>query len=308
MTVLRNIELHLVESPFTMSHGGDFGGAVRVGAELRAARERLGWTLPSVAGYLRIRAAYLLALEEGSVAQLPGQAVAAGFVRSYAQALGLDAAAVSRRFRAELGDNAFRPRLDFPVPAPERGVPALAVVALGTLLAVVAYAGWYRMSGETGPGDVVQQVPERLAPLIDTPAPKPVVAAPPPVASPIAPPIAAPPAPVRLAAQPPPPRDGPRLVLRAKAAAWLHVRDKRTGQVLLNRTLRPGETWPVPPHPAPLLLTDGNVSGTEVLVDGVPAPPFGVEGRVLRDLPLDPDALKAGRVAAAKPVTPGALP
>ncbi len=305
MTVLRNIELHLVESPFTMSHGGDFGGATRAGAELRAARERLGWALAAVAAHLRIREAYLLALEEGRAGDLPGHAIAAGFVRSYARALGLDASAVSRRFRAEIGADAFKPELDFPVPAPERGVPALAVVAVGTMLAVVAYAGWYRMSGEPPASDVVQQVPDRLAPLIDQPPPKPIVAAP----SPVAPPVAIPPAPVRVAEVPPPAsRDGPRLVLRAKAAAWLHVRDKRTGQVLLNRTLKPGETWPVPPHPAPLLLTDGNVSGTEVLVDGVPAPPFGVEGRVLRDLPLDPDALKAGRVAATQPVTHGALP
>ena len=54
--------------------------------------------------------------------------------------------------------------------------------------------------------------------------------------------------------RPPPPaaaarRRQPRIVLRAKADAWIQVRDKQ-GQVLLNRVLRAGETWPVPPQAA----------------------------------------------------------
>ena len=43
------------------------------------------------------------------------------------------------------------------------------------------------------------------------------------------------------------------------------------GQVLLNRVLRTGETWPVPAKPS-LLLSTGNAGGTELVVDGVVAP------------------------------------
>jgi cytoskeleton protein RodZ len=75
------------------------------------------------------------------------------------------------------------------------------------------------------------------------------------------------------------------------------VRDK-SGQVLLNRVLRGGESWAVPDRPA-LLLTTGNAGGTELLVDGVSAAPLGNDGAVRRDLPLDAEAIRSGRLAPA---------
>ena len=52
---------------------------MRAGAELAAARERLGWTLPDIAAHLRIRLPYLEAIEDGRIADLPGNAYAVGF-------------------------------------------------------------------------------------------------------------------------------------------------------------------------------------------------------------------------------------
>ena len=107
----------------------------------------------------------------------------------------------------------------------------------------------------------------------------------------------------------PPLPEGTRIVLRARADAWLQVRD-RQGPVLLNRVLRTGETWPVPPGklPAQLLLTTGNAGGTEILVDGQLTLALGNDGAVRRDLPLDPDAILQGRLAppasAARPSAP----
>ena len=78
-----------------------------------------------------------------------------------------------------------------------------------------------------------------------------------------------------------------RIVLSATADAWMQVRD-RAGQVLLNRILHTGETWPVPPQPN-LLLTTGNAGGTESWWMGWRSPSLGGSGAVRRDLPLDPD-------------------
>jgi cytoskeleton protein RodZ len=86
-------------------------------------------------------------------------------------------------------------------------------------------------------------------------------------------------------------------VLRANADAWIQVRD-RAGPILLNRTLHPGETWEVPVRPN-LLLTTGNAGGTDLLVDGVAAPSLGASGAVRRDLPLDPDLIKDGKLPVA---------
>ena len=313
--------------------GGAEPSAARVGADLKAARERLGWTLPAMAGHLRIRLPFLQAIEDGQIDLLPGNAYAIGFLRTYAQALGLDQDEVARRFRAEAAEANRKTELNFPAPVPERGVPAGAIVLVGVLVAIGAYVGWYKMSGNSHPATaMVQTVPERLAPLAEKPAPAPAAAAatkiaetaepPPPPLPSVAPSSAAAaaapggyatspasvPAPQAVALAVPlpvpmPPQgfdatrlDGPRIVLRAKADAWMQVRDK-SGPVLLNRVLRAGETWQVPAK-GTLLLTTGNAGGTELLVDGQPTGSLGGDGAVRRDLPLDADAIKDGRLAA----------
>ena len=88
-----------------------------------------------------------------------------------------------------------------------------------------------------------------------------------------------------------------RVVLRASADAWIVVKD-RAGTTLLSRTLKAGETWPVPPRPD-LLLTTGNAGGTDILVDAAPTAGLGGTGIVRRDLPLDPDLIKDGKLAPA---------
>jgi cytoskeleton protein RodZ len=320
-------------------HGDPNPSAPRVGAELQAARFRIGWALEEIAARLRIRLAYLAAIEEGQIGDLPGAAYAVGFVRTYASALGLDPDEVARRFRAEADEVNYQTELDFPVPMAERGVPAGAVILVGVVLAVAAYAGWYRLSGEgTLPPEVVPPVPERLAPLAQQIEPPSIVApAPAPPASPVPaptttavvvptdtepPPVSVPPSqaaamPFRdvgratsgaesagVLAQPANPDDS-RILLRAKSDSWVLVREPK-GAVLYNHIMHPGDTWPVPPKPG-LLLTTGNAAGTEVVVDGATTPPLGGPGVVRREVPLDPEALKSGRSPVQQTAT-GASP
>jgi cytoskeleton protein RodZ len=46
-------------------------------------------------------------------------------------------------------------------------------------------------------------------------------------------------------------------------------------------------------------MTTGNAGGTEIVVDGATTPALGGNGAVRRDLPLDPDQIKDGKLAAA---------
>jgi cytoskeleton protein RodZ len=293
--------------------------APRAGGDLRAARERVGWSLRDIAAALRIRLNYLEALEAGRIAELPGNAYALGFLRTYASALGLDPNEIVRRFKAEAGPVNRKTELTFPVPVPERGVPAGAVVLLGVLLAIGAYAGWYRLSDEGRlPAETDTQVPVRLAPLAEQAVPPvPLIAqapatvpTPAPIASPAVQQAEAPPlpaiSPTSAAAAPVTPpavagvsADQSRILLRANADSWVQVRDK-AGPVLLNRILHTGDTWEVPAKPN-LLLTTGNAGGTDLVVDGVTSPSLGGSGVVRRDLPLDPDLIKDGKLASASP-------
>jgi cytoskeleton protein RodZ len=77
--------------------------------------------------------------------------------------------------------------------------------------------------------------------------------------------------------------------------------------VLLNRILHPGETWEVPAK-SNLLLTTGNAGGTDLLVDGVASQVLGGYGAVRRDLPLDADLIKDGKLTAGQPMAGNAQP
>ena len=229
---------------------------------------------------------------------LPGNAYALAFVRTYASALGLDAEEMVRRFRAEAAEFGRRTELVFPIPMPERGFPAGAVLLLGLVLASAPMPAGIgcpvrapaRRNGHRDPGApgaagrtgtaarvhrVVAATPrsDRRAPLRRQtschrlragghPAPP---AADLPTSAAL---LSSAPLPMlrsgaELAPAPPaPPPDASRIVLRASADAWVLVKD-HSGTVLLNRMLKAGETWPVPPG-TDLLLTTGNAGGTEI--------------------------------------------
>ncbi len=115
---------------------------VDVGRQLRETRQQRGEDLYDVADYLRIKPAYLFALEEGDLSALPGRTYAMGFLHTYADHLGFDGAEVVRGLKA----TARAPRgttLKVPEPAPENRLPSLGVVVAALVLAGVAYGGWF---------------------------------------------------------------------------------------------------------------------------------------------------------------------
>lgn len=61
-----------------------------VGTILKEAREARGWSIEKISRETKIKEKFLIALEESQWSSLPNLTVASGFVRSYAQALGVD--------------------------------------------------------------------------------------------------------------------------------------------------------------------------------------------------------------------------
>lgn len=141
-----------------------------VGGLLRASRLRCGEDLDVIAQVLRIRRRHLQAIEDGNFDQLPGTTYAVGFIRTYADYLGLDSDEVVRRFKGEQTLQPGKtPKADlvFPSPMSETGIPRGAVVFLGVVIGVIAYGGWY---SSTVDNDFFKQwiepVPARLAALL----------------------------------------------------------------------------------------------------------------------------------------------
>ena len=72
-----------------------------IGEALRSAREAQGRSLHDAAAATRIRSSYLEALEEERFGELGGNVYAKGFLRSYANFLGIDPAPLLDAYRAQ---------------------------------------------------------------------------------------------------------------------------------------------------------------------------------------------------------------
>ncbi|WP_284198713.1 helix-turn-helix domain-containing protein, partial [Azospirillum oryzae] len=150
-----------------------------VSETLRATRMAHGYDLRDVATMLRIRYPYLLAIEEGRYQELPGSTYAIGFLRSYAECLGLDPDMVVTRYKEEAAGTVRRQELYLPTPAAE-GRASGGTLLLGTLvLAGIVYGGWYYLSAtDRSVADLVPVLPDRLVSLLDGVPAKPAEQAP----------------------------------------------------------------------------------------------------------------------------------
>jgi cytoskeletal protein RodZ len=152
-----------------------------LGDELRGERATLGKTLLDVQRDLRIKAAYIAAIEDAKPEVFPNPGFIAGYVRSYARYLGLDPDEVFWRFCQESGFHgaasgtaaspkrgaARKPGLDMPLARHEpRRMPEISLSGIGSvamllcLLGGLGYGGWMVLQN-------IQRV--QFAPVEDTP-------------------------------------------------------------------------------------------------------------------------------------------
>lgn len=143
-----------------------------VGHSLKVVRERRGLALADVSARLRIRRPYLEAIEAGRFSELPGAVYVSGFLRQYAEFLGLDPDHILKTYQSEADGQVQRVVLNFPLPRPEERTPRLWLV-LGALVAAgIVYVLWYQHQETLRVGqDLIQAVPARLADLVPSPQP-----------------------------------------------------------------------------------------------------------------------------------------
>lgn len=186
-----------------------------VGARLRQRREELGLTLPELESKTRVRLSFLQSLEEDRFDGFPGDAYLFGFLKNYAEAMGLPAAELMAELRSQIGTAsgfteipplAADPFLAQPshqrLPLRRLAVASVAVL----LLAGLAFLAW-RYGPWPSPGAEVRQA----GPVTEGQPPIPAAeenAAPAPVGdSPAEEGLA--PAPAAGALSPPPPKAAP---------------------------------------------------------------------------------------------------
>ncbi len=256
-----------------------------IGDRLRQAREASGRSLDQVASQTRIPIRHLQNIESEQWDALPAVTYCIGFVRAYANAVGLDGAELSREVRDRLGG------LRTPVPAAEYYEPAdparvpprtLAIVAaLIAAALVIGYLLWRGTLGEDAPASPASVT----VPLSDATAPANEAAATP----------------------PPPSMAGQAVVLTATQEVWLRISDTAGGPALFIGTMTPGQTFEVPAAAQAPVIRTGRPQVLRVSVAGRDLGPLEPSERTISDVSLRAEDV-AARIQAATAAAPPPAP
>lgn len=111
-----------------------------IGAALKAVREFRRLSLQDLADRTRIRSSYLAAIEEMRLDELPSRPFTIGYVRAYANALGLDGEAAVERFKSD--EPATDDSLREPVGVQHGKDPRVAAIIVAGVLMIGAIVLW----------------------------------------------------------------------------------------------------------------------------------------------------------------------
>jgi len=239
-----------------------------VGQDLRAARLRRGDDLATVSKALKIRKDHLESIEEDRIESLPGRTYAVGFVRSYADYLGLDSGQCVERFKAEIAgrEHADAQQQVQVIDEEERRLPQGWKIIAGVVVLAMLYGVYYVISSTGANQPLTPPPPSSMDPRAASTTPTPAPVATPPSTTPT-PATSGPSATATLTGTPPgaaaPPAAGTatpampanlppgqvygkqnanaRVVLRVHQPARIVVQGE-DGTVYINRMLNPGDT------------------------------------------------------------------
>ena len=143
------------------------GKTLSLGINLRSARKKKGWDIPSVSKELCISKRYLRALEEDDKDALPKTTFAVGFLRSYANHLGLDANGLVKTAKGFYGQAVAINEVSVPETTKDSRMPRrpLMFTIVGSLIGL--YGTWFIFSGGGGlRAELTPPVPDHLSKLI----------------------------------------------------------------------------------------------------------------------------------------------
>lgn len=118
----------------TLDYGPDIGVA------LRNAREHRGMSIQDVADETRIRRAYIAAIEDMRLDQLPSRPFTIGYVKSYAELMGFEPGAAIARFKEASPDP--DGALRAPVGVPQERDPRLGLIGVAGAVILAAIIVW----------------------------------------------------------------------------------------------------------------------------------------------------------------------
>lgn len=275
-----------------------------VGQDLRAARLRRGEDIASAARILKIRKDHLEALEEDRFSALPGRTYAVGFVRAYADHLGLDPLQTVERFKREIaGRDEQSKTAGFPETREESRLPNGWIVIVVIVVGLIAY-GLYQLAISFGsvshqpvaavPGRMMahDKATVQLSHIALKPATMGAPAAPVPSqagASSLKPGAVPANAAIGQGQTYGQQNSNPHIILRVTQPTRVLVQNGE-GKTFINRALEPGDSYRVPNIPG-LQLTAQHGNAVELDLDGQAMGLAGNSGEAAEALSLDPQAV-----------------
>jgi cytoskeleton protein RodZ len=250
-----------------------------IGEQLKAERERLGLTLSDLAAKTRVPMRHLESIERSEFSALPGSTYTLGFARSYARALGMDAAKISGDLRTEMaqhGHGGYTAPTQNYEPADPARVPSKALAwtaaAIGVLL-VTAYFVWRSMTL----GDATDVAPPVTA--VEKSAPAQAAAASPVAAGPV--------------------------LLKATDNVWVKIYDADNNRIY-EKEMAAGDSFAVPQDANKPMIVTGRPQVLTVTVGGKAVAPLGEADKTIADVEISAAALLA-RAPATNPASSAAL-
>ena len=265
-------------------------GTLGIGERLRQAREAKGLSLDDVANQTRIPIRHLQHIEREEWDALPAITYCIGFVRSYANTIGLDGAEMGRELRDRLGGVRTRaPAPEYYQPADPSRVPPRSLAIVAAVIAAVLIIGYliFRSS------------------LDDADAPPAVTVAVPEAQAPSQPKQAAGPQPLQpqaVAGQP--------VTLVATEEVWLRIDDAGGGPAVFQGTLAPSQRFALPATAQRPVLRTGRPQVLHVVVGQNDLGPLEPVERTVSNVSLRPEDVVArqqqqqGASGAAPPAAP----
>lgn len=239
-----------------------------VGELLRSEREKKGLAIKDAERATSIRALYLSAIEEGKYSVVPGEVYLKGFIRNYANYLGLDGQQMVDLYRQQQQPVAAPPTSKDPSSAakqqeskPEQqptDEPGSSLKWLGVgavVVAIAAGAFWFSQSPAPAP---IQQQQQQAVPV---PVP----------GQPVTPPAAV---------VPQSPATAKPVVINAKYTAECWTLVTADGKEVYEGTAKAGDnlSWEADKT---IVIKVGNAGGIDIVYDGQPVGKLGDKGDVV---------------------------
>lgn len=280
----------------------------KVGGMLHDARLKKGLKIEDIAKELYIRPAYLEAIESSNYDEIPEPPYGVGFIRTYAEFLGLNSARVVQLFKEETDANAQADDLYVLEPQAEATVPNKKYLLISLAAVALLYAAWFAynesqnavveepvaeevLTDVSAPADdfplqvedfatldeTVPPADENEIAVVDVTTAAPVESSPQVTVSEAsfvepetpAPAEAAQPAAEVEKAPVVDTKAGSRVLLKINKETWVEVKDQ--DKLWISKVLQPGDTYKVPAGSGKILSV-GRVDAVEVLIDGKVVP------------------------------------